>query len=151
MRGKLIENCKFQTVFPGERYTAASAAVCYGRVIDTKGYDELVVHVNPGTQLAGNTVAVVLRENSTPDPTGSVAITSASFTTVTTSNDTESAAGRVASLKCSEFKRYIFAHATFGGAGSAAAYTSGFGAVAVLRSKEMPVSQTVDFDVDNIS
>ena len=143
MRGKLIENCKFQTVLPARPYTQANSSTTYGRTIDTNGVDEVVFNLDAENLLANNTLAVVINENSTPDPIGSVAVTGASFTTITSSNGTT---GRSGTMQSSEFKRYLFAIATFSGGGGA--FTGSAAMSAVLKSRTAPVAGTPDFDLD---
>jgi hypothetical protein len=147
MLGKLIESAKFQVLFPGGQYTDTSAAVCYGRPVDTQGYDEAVFVVHANSVPTTNTLTPLLVENSIADPVGAVAVTSASFTALSASNYTTPQAG---SIVCKNTKRFLFLKTTMA-AGTGANPTIGFGAIVVLsKADREPVSNGPVFNIDNL-
>jgi len=146
MRGKVIEAVQFETLYPGDQYTGTSAVACYGRTLDSRPYDEVAFRLEVGECPANDTLAAAVYENSTQDPDGAVAVTSAAFTTVTSSTDL---AGRSGSLVCKNTKRYLWLRTVMSATGGNP--TIGFGASAAFtKADNEPVSQSADFDVDNL-
>ena len=146
MRGKLIEEAKFQTLYPGGQYTGTGPVTCYGRPIDTQQYDEAVFAVDAASVLANNTLTALVVENSIADGVGAVAVTGASFTAMTSSNYTTTQFG---SVICKNTKRFLFLKTTLAGGGGDP--TVSFGArVALSKADVQAVNNAPVFDVDNL-
>ena len=146
-RGKLIEDAKFQVLFPGGQYSDTSAAVCYGRPVDTKDYDEAVFLIHANSVPTTNTLTPLVVENSIADPVGAVAVTSAAFTALSASNYTTP---QVGSVVCKNTKRFLFLKTTMA-AGTGANPTIGFGATVVLsKADKGAVDNGPVFDIDNL-
>jgi hypothetical protein len=143
MSRKSIEACHFATLYPGDQYTGTTDVACYGRCLDTQGYEEVMIRLEVGECPANDTLAAAVYENSTQAPGGSVAVTGGGFTTITSSTDL---AGRSGSVVCKKLKRYLWLRTVMSATGGNP--TIGFGATAILsKAQSEPVSDTPDFDV----
>jgi hypothetical protein len=154
MRGKLIEDLKYvQAVPSAQRVTAASlfngsstSAISNG--IDTRDYDEINFVVNSGTFAATASVELFLYHNEDDDPSAATLVSGVdgngtsddgTFTAITTAND---AAIQTASVKCKNFKRYMWI------VSSQNAYCTNYGVTAVLgKSDSDPYDNSPVFDL----
>lgn len=123
--------------------TAALAASANGTGIDTLGFEEMLVTLDPGTGTGAGSMTFTLEE-SDASGSGYAAITGAAFTAVTTANDDPSTP-YLARVKLQQRKRYIRAVATLSG-------TFSLDRVSVLATLMVPsttanTSQTYAFSI----
>jgi hypothetical protein len=119
--------------------------------IDVAAYEDALFVLNVGTVL-GQRASLLnsIYEADADDPSGSMAITSASFTTVDVNGDETT---QLANLKVGDHKRYLWLrtevqNAFAGSASTNEAATIDFSAQVMLNgSQSLPVSNTLIFDV----
>lgn len=115
MKNALHENAFiFQSIKP----QSSSSAALDGDVKDLQGYDELLVIADFGVATGAASTVVSVRVSANSDGSSSSALSGASFTAVTTSNDNEVYVGRVdlAKLDLNDTQRYAFARSVGDGA-----------------------------------
>jgi len=147
-RGKLIEDLKFaltglpQAVTTTKAYFNGSTTTGAGVGIDTQPYDEVVFCLIAGAMAAAGTMSAAIYESDTDNTEAATAITGADFTDITTANDY---AGQVGSIKCKNYKRYMYIRTV-----SASATSITFASGAVLgRSDQMPITNSPVFDLNH--
>ncbi len=108
MRGKLIENVKYQQIFEPQSITATG--ILYNGVaatttssIDTRDFDEINIVLNKG--VTTGIVDAAVYESDATDPSAATAISGADFTQVTAANDQ---AKESMSILCKNTKRYLW-------------------------------------------
>lgn len=122
---------------------AALNATTNGTGIDTQGWEEVLITLDPGTGTgAGNMTFTI--EESDASGSGYAAITGAAFTAISTSNDDPSVP-YLARIKLQQRKRYIRAVATLSG-------TFSLDRVSVLAIQSLPdtsarAAQTYAFNI----
>jgi hypothetical protein len=146
--GKLVEAVKYQQLFEsGERTSnatlfngvASTSQTGYG--IDTRDYDEVNIVINAGLFETSASLASSIYECATDDPSSATAVTSATFTAITTANDEQL---HIASIRCMGTKRYLFLRTVQTGSS-----TSRYGAVSVLgKADAPPASNSPVFDLN---
>jgi hypothetical protein len=145
MPGKLIENAKFSTLITSERITTTGTTLWNGSTatntgLDTRDYDECVIHLNVGTLSAGSYAAAVY-ESATNNADVATAVTDADFTTITTATDDDE---QVGSVVCKGTKRYLWVRTV----SNSSAGNFDIGAVAVLyKADKSPTDNSDVFDV----
>lgn len=142
--GKLVEDVKFEQVMESRQITAAEtkyngATSASASGVDTLDADEAVFMLNAGVFNGDGTVDAKVLGASTDAAGSASAISDATFTQITSSNDE---ARHVASVKCQGTARYLFLRTVKGGTGSVH-----LGASVALKSREHPVSNSAVFDV----
>jgi hypothetical protein len=139
----LIKDARFYTANKSALITSATTQYnCSGAGagLDVSGYDEAVLRVNAGTFSGDGTLAVTLTQYDTDAALSSSAVTGATITTITTSNDEASYNGSVALKAC---KKYLWVKAVKGGTGNAQ-----FAIELVLTKKDsVPFDNSPIFDV----
>ena len=155
---KIGENVRALNLFRSERIGAVTVfwngvalTTVSGTGIDVAEYEDALFVLNAGTVL-GQRASLLnsVYEADSDDMTGSMAITSASFTTIDDDGDETT---QLANLKVADHKRYLWLRTevqnAFDGttAGTEAA-TIDFSAQIMLNgSRSLPVSNTLIFDV----
>ena len=145
MPGKLIENSKFTTLITSERITTTGTTLWNGTSatntgLDTRDYDECVIHLNVGTLSAGGYSAAVY-ECATNNADSATAVSGADFTAVTTATDDDQQVGAVV---CKATKRYLWVRTV----SNSTAGNFDIGAVAILyKADKSPTDNSEVFDV----
>lgn len=158
MRGKIVEDLLYDQVVAAGKYSSAPGTLYNGQLssisnngIDTRNCDEINFIINAGTVHTSGTLDVSIVENTTNDPStatlvsgnaspSDTASTAATFTQITPSNDE---ALHIGSIKCKNFKRYMWARHLVAGA------SANFGIIAVLgKCDRDPQSNSPVFDLN---
>ena len=144
MARKLIETGLWGVAFSSRNMTTSGTLYnggASGAGIDTKDYDEVVYHINPGPITAPATLAFSVLEHSIDDASAATAVTSATFTTINNANGNT---GRVASVVAQSTKRYQWLQMVKTSATASAI----FGATYMLgRGDASPETNSEDFAV----
>ena len=145
MPAKLNEQCAYSTLYaPAVQNTTGTlynGAGTTGSGLDTQNYDEVVFSVLVGTVTSPNTHTITIMESDDDNADNASAVTSASFTAISSANTGTSRHGYV---RCADTKRYLWARmVTVGGATG-----TPIGIEAQLsRGRENPQTTTFDFEV----
>lgn len=132
----------FQSIKP----QSSSSAALDGSVMDTLGYDEILVVANFGAATGAASTTVSVRASANSDGSASTALSGASFTAVTSANDDELYVGAIDCAKLhATNERYLFARGVGDGANAQVYSVTFIG----LNYKYDPVTQdnTVAFRV----
>ncbi len=149
MRAKISEKAKFQDILIPQNFTGVSTLYngypsAAGHAVDTQNYEEVLYRLKVGAVGAGASVAATIVASDNDTPGVASAISGASFTTVTNSNQNTPQNGEVAAESQA---RYQWLKIVVGGTTPSDGALIGADAI-LCKSKDGPQnSPTPTFDV----